>query len=133
MSSVDNGGDPEEWAYSQCVGAILLGFPDTTQDADLFLEKTPQNCHAAAALGVLGFELSDNELGEVQKGKDFIQLENGPFDLDLSFARVDIERFADAWQRHMDIEGFSGANREESPARDTCLPSPFYSTVRGRG
>ncbi len=24
-------------------GAILLGFPDTTQDADLFVEKTPAN------------------------------------------------------------------------------------------
>jgi hypothetical protein len=24
-------------------GAILLGFPDTTQDADIFAEKTPQN------------------------------------------------------------------------------------------
>ncbi len=24
-------------------GAILLGFPDTTQDADLFVEKTPEN------------------------------------------------------------------------------------------
>ena len=24
-------------------GAILLGFPDTTQDADLFVEKSPVN------------------------------------------------------------------------------------------
>jgi hypothetical protein len=24
-------------------GAILLGFPDTTQDADLFVEKTAEN------------------------------------------------------------------------------------------
>ena len=24
-------------------GAILLGFPDTTQDADVFVEKTPEN------------------------------------------------------------------------------------------
>jgi len=24
-------------------GAILLGFPDTTQDADLFVDKTPAN------------------------------------------------------------------------------------------
>ena len=27
-------------------GAILLGFPDTTQDADLFAEKTGENCAA---------------------------------------------------------------------------------------
>src|SRR5207247_11463867 len=25
-------------------GAILLGFPDTTQDADLFVEKAPGHC-----------------------------------------------------------------------------------------
>ena len=25
-------------------GAILLGFPDTTQDAHLFVEKSPENC-----------------------------------------------------------------------------------------
>ena len=37
-------------------GAILLGFPDTTQDADLFLEKSPANGRAvAAALEDLGF------------------------------------------------------------------------------
>ena len=27
-------------------GAILLGFPDTTQDAVLFAEKSPKNCSA---------------------------------------------------------------------------------------
>jgi hypothetical protein len=38
-------------------GAILLVFPDTTQDADLFVERTPHNCAAAlaAALRELGF------------------------------------------------------------------------------
>jgi hypothetical protein len=30
-------------------GAILLGFPDTTQDADIFLEKTVQNGRSAVA------------------------------------------------------------------------------------
>ena len=25
-------------------GAILLGFPDTTQDVDIFVEKTSKNC-----------------------------------------------------------------------------------------
>jgi len=37
-------------------GAILLGFPDTTQDADLFVDKSPANCAAlVAALQALGF------------------------------------------------------------------------------
>ena len=30
-------------------GAILLGFPDTTQDADLFVEKSPANGRALVA------------------------------------------------------------------------------------
>ena len=37
-------------------GAILLGYPDTTQDADLFLDKDPDNGRAAVlALRDLGF------------------------------------------------------------------------------
>jgi hypothetical protein len=57
-------------------GAIILGYPDTTQDAD------------------------------IERGKDFVQLKNGPFDLDLIFAPDGIERFADAWQRRVVVEGF---------------------------
>ena len=39
-------------------GAILLGYPDTTQDADLFLEKTSANARAVvAALRELAFPL----------------------------------------------------------------------------
>lgn len=37
---------------------------------------------------------------------DFVQLKNGPFDLDLVFAPDGIERFADAWKRRIDVEGF---------------------------
>lgn len=88
-------------------GAILLGFPDTTQDADLFIEKTPDNCASvAAALGDLGFRLEPPQLAEIRRGKDFVQLRSGPFDLDLVFAPDGIERFEDAWQRHIEIEGF---------------------------
>ena len=75
-------------------GAILLGFPDTTQDAHLFVEKTRANCAALVpALRDLGFDLNDAQAGEVTLGKDFIQLKNGPFDLDLIFAPDGIERF----------------------------------------
>jgi hypothetical protein len=88
-------------------GAILLGFPDTTQDADLFVEKTAENCaRLVLALRELGFGLSDPQAAEVARGKDFIQLKNGPFDLDLIFAPDGIERFTDAWNRHVDVEGF---------------------------
>ncbi len=88
-------------------GAILLGYPDTTQDADLFVEKSPQNGTALVlALRELGFNLTDPQAGEIVRGKDFVQLKNGPFDLDLVFAPDGIESFADAWSRHLEIEGF---------------------------
>jgi hypothetical protein len=88
-------------------GAILLGFPDTTQDADLFVEKTPANGQAiAAALTELGFALTPAEAADLARGKDFVQLKNGPFDLDLVFAPDGIETFAEAWNRRVDVEGF---------------------------
>jgi len=89
-------------------GAILLGFPDTTQDADLFVEKEPANTRALVeALRELGFALTSEQSAEIERGKDFVQLKNGPFDLDLVFAPDGIERFADAWARRVDVDGFS--------------------------
>lgn len=88
-------------------GAILLGYPDTTQDADLFLEKSAANGEAAVlALRDLGFEMTEEQAAEVKRGKDFIQLKNGPFDLDLVFAPDGIESFDAAWRRHVEPEGF---------------------------
>jgi hypothetical protein len=88
-------------------GAILLGYPDTTQDADLFVEKNPANGAAIVrALSELGFQLTGAEAAEIERGKDFVQLRNGPFDLDLVFAPDGIERFADAWSRREMVEGF---------------------------
>jgi hypothetical protein len=84
-------------------GAILLGYPDTTQDADLFLEKTPANGRkAAAALAELGFPLGPAERADIERGKDFVQLRQGPFDLDLVFG---IETFEDADRRALTVEG----------------------------
>jgi hypothetical protein len=88
-------------------GAILLGYPDTTQDADVYVEKSPQNGNAiVTALLELRFQLTDEEQAQVRRGKDFIQLKNGPFDLDLVFAPDGIEQFQDAWARHVEVEGF---------------------------
>jgi hypothetical protein len=87
--------------------AILLGYPDTTQDADLFVDKSPANCSAlVAGLRSLGFGLTETQAAEILRGKDFVQLKNGPFDLDLVFAPDGIEHFEDAWMRHVDVEGF---------------------------
>jgi hypothetical protein len=88
-------------------GAILLGYPDTTQDADLFLDKDPRNADAAVhALRELGFPLTDEQAVEIARGKDFVQLRSGPFDLDLVFAPDGIETFEEAWRRRVDVEGF---------------------------
>jgi hypothetical protein len=88
-------------------GAILLGFPDTTQDADLFVERSPSNGIAlVSALRELGFDLTGEQTADVERGKDFVQLKNGPFDLDLVFAPDGIERFEHAWKRRVEVEGF---------------------------
>lgn len=88
-------------------GAILLGYPDTTQDADVYVEKSPRNGEALVrALVELGFDLHPEQRSQVVAGKDFIQLKNGPFDLDLIFAPDGIERFEDAWSRRVEVQGF---------------------------
>jgi len=58
------------------------------------------------ALRELGFALTDAEADEIRRGKDFVQLKNGPFDLDLVFAPDGIETFAEAWQARVEVEGF---------------------------
>jgi hypothetical protein len=95
-------------------GAILLGYSDTTQDVDLYVEKETANCEKlVAALAELGFRLSDQEEQEVRRGKDFVQLRNGPFDMDLIFAPDGIDRFDDAWNRRTERHGFPIANIDD--------------------
>ncbi len=88
-------------------GAILLGYADTTQDADVFPLKDQENGRAITrALKSLGFALKPDAEAEVIRGKDFVQIKDGPFDLDLIFAPDGIERFEDAWRRRVEVEGF---------------------------
>lgn len=95
-------------------GAILLGYPDTTQDADLFVAKSAANGEAlVAALRELGFVLDADDEVNIRRGKDFVQLKDGPFDLDLIFAPDGIERFEDAWSRRVDVDGFPVCNIDD--------------------
>lgn len=88
-------------------GLILLGYPDTTQDADVYCDKSEANGGAVVrAVRELGFVLDDQAAASVVRGKDFVQLKDGPFDLDLVFAPDGIECFADAWARRVDVDGF---------------------------
>jgi len=95
-------------------GAILLGYSDTTQDVDLYVDKKSPNCKklVAALLG-LGFRLTRKEQEEIVRGKDFIQLRNGPFDVDLVFAPDGIEDFEDAWSRRVQRHGFPVASLDD--------------------
>ena len=88
-------------------GAIILGYPDTTQDADLFVKKESKNCTSLIkALKALGFKLPATIAQEILRGKDFIQLRNRPFDLDLIFAPDGIEDFEAAWKRRIVSHGY---------------------------
>lgn len=107
---------------------MLLGFPDTTRDADLFIDRSPENGRAlVAALRELGFALTEGQASEIERGKDFVQLKNGQYDADLGFAPDGIERFGDAWKRHVEVEGFPVCHL------DASSPSPArgLSTAKG--
>jgi hypothetical protein len=98
----------ERYLFIGNSAAIVLGFPDASQVAELFVEKSPDNGRAiVAALRGLGFALDDEQAAQIEAGKDFVQLKSGPFDLDLVFAPDGIERFADAWRRRVEVGGFS--------------------------
>jgi hypothetical protein len=106
-------------------GAIILGFPDTTQDADLFVEKAAENARLVVpALRELGFDLTDSQVRDIEHGKDFVQLKSGPFDLDLVFAPDGIERFEDAWQRHLEVDGFPVCHPDDIIASKVAANRP---------
>ena len=92
-------------------GAILLGYPGTTQDVDVYPRKDPENgARIIGALKDLGFALDNNLEDEIIGGKDFIQIKSGPFDIDLVFAPDGIESYSEAKSR-MDISsGFPVLN-----------------------
>src|SRR6266568_3953982 len=78
-------------------GAILLGYPASTQDVDLFLPKDRQNAtRVIRALKSIGFKLSRAIQKQILAGADFVQLKGGPFDLDLIHAPDGISSFNDA-------------------------------------
>ena len=119
-------------------GAILLGFPDTTQDADLYVEKSPANGAAlVVALDELGFVLDDVRRAEIRRGKDFVQLKDGPFDLDLVFAPDGIERFGDAWDRRVPRVASLRHHREQGRgeshqgSRESSAPARVRGLVAG--
>ena len=64
--------------------------------------------------------MTDDQASEIERGKVFVQLKNGPFDLDLVFAPDGIERFEDAWQRRVVVEGFPVCHPDDIIASKTA-------------
>ena len=92
-------------------GAILLGYPGTTQDVDIFPARSPENGQRiVAALRKIGFEINSALEQEIVAGKDFVQLKSGPFDVDLVFAPDGITSFEDAKTRGLTEGIFRVAN-----------------------
>jgi hypothetical protein len=86
--------------------ATLYGYPGTTQDIDIFPEKTETNCkNLLDALKELGFEMDKRLEQAIISGKDFIQIRGGPIPLDLVFAPDGIESFDRAEMRKALIDG----------------------------
>jgi hypothetical protein len=92
-------------------GAILLGYPGTTQDVDIFPRKHDENGRRiVAALIELGFVINNELESDIIRGKDFVQIKSGPFDIDLVFAPDGIENYDEAKSRIDIISGFPVAN-----------------------
>lgn len=74
--------------------AILYGYPGTTQDIDIFPQRSERNCkNLVEALKELHFDIDRPLEGAILAGKDFIQIRGGPFPLDIVFAPDGIESF----------------------------------------
>jgi hypothetical protein len=100
-----------EYMFIGKSGAILLGYPGTTQDVDVYPQKDPDNGRRiVSALNDLGFTIDTTLADEIIAGKDFVQIKSGPFDIDLVFAPDGINSYAEAKQRIDNSTGFPVLN-----------------------
>jgi len=92
-------------------GAILLGYPGTTQDVDVFPARSAENGRRiVAALRIIGFDIHPALEAEIVACKDFVQIKTGPFDVDLVFAPDGIASFDSAKARGLAEGVFRVAN-----------------------
>ena len=92
-------------------GAILLGYPGTTQDVDVFPRKNETNGRRiVSALTEIGFDLDPELTNQIVGGKDFVQIKSGPFDVDLVFAPDGIGSYDEAKKRIDLSSGFPVLN-----------------------
>jgi len=100
-----------EYLFIGKSGAILLGYPGTTQDVDVFPERSVENGkRIIAALQKIGFKIDRGLERGILTGNDFVQIKDGPFDVDLVFAPDGISSFAEAKARGLREGIFHVAN-----------------------
>lgn len=100
-----------EYLFIGKSGAIILGYPAATQDVDIFPEKSAENGKKIIeALRELEFDIPDETAAQIVAGSDFVQLNTGPFDLDLVFAPDGIENFDAAKKRQILVDQFPVAH-----------------------
>lgn len=87
-------------------GAILLGYPETTQDVDIFLPRSRENAdRVIRALRALGFALDPALALSILSGSEIILMKGGPFALDLIHTPDGVESFASAKERAVLVGG----------------------------
>ena len=83
----------------------LLGYPDTTQDADLFVEKSPENGRALVAALLDPGSRSNRSIARTSSAARTSSRSGRALDLDLVFAPDGIATFGEAAARALTVEG----------------------------
>ena len=92
-------------------GAILLGYPGTTQDVEVYSARSAENGQRiVTALRKVDFDIDPDLEKDIIAGRDFVQIKSGPFDVDLVFAPDGIPSFAAAKARGLTEGIFRVAN-----------------------
>ena len=109
-------------------GAILLGYPSTTQDVDLFVPKSVANGRKIIrALRDLGFRIGPRLRQAILSGKDFVQIKSGPFDVDLVHAPDGIPSYEVAKSRSVNYQGFPVASLRDIIASKRAANREFVA------
>jgi hypothetical protein len=105
--------------------AILLGYPDTSQDVDVFLPRSRENAERVlAALAKLGFILDAATTMSILAGSEIVLLKGGPFALDLIHAPDGIESFEAAKARRILAGKFPVASLDDIIASKRATGRP---------
>ncbi|MEK9148993.1 MAG: hypothetical protein AAB267_02985 [Candidatus Desantisbacteria bacterium] len=124
-------------------GAVILGYPDTTQDVDIYPKKDPENGRRIVdALVKLGFKLDEETREAIIQGKDFVQIKSGPFDIDLIFAPDGLEDYEGVkkravWVKNLpvahilDIIKSKEAAKRKRDIRDLPFLREFAKAIKG--